>query len=128
MTSSRPTNSARSVLLQYVGMLSVLALLVLIFSLASKNFLSSATLASVTNQIPDLTVIAVGMTLVLIIGGIDLSVGSMLALSAAVLGYLMVDLHWSVWQAVPLAILASTLCGLINGSLSVLARIPSFIV
>lgn len=128
MTNSRPTNSARSVLLQYVGMLSILAILVLIFSLASKNFLRSATLASVTNQIPDLTVIAVGMTLVLIIGGIDLSVGSMLALSAAVLGYLMVDLHWPLWQAVPLAILASTLCGLINGSLSVLARIPSFIV
>ncbi|MGV3607406.1 MAG: ABC transporter permease [Planctomycetaceae bacterium] len=128
MTNSRPTTSAREMLLQYVGMLSVLGLLLCVFGLASKNFWSTATLASITNQIPDLTVIAIGMTLILVIGGIDLSVGSMLALSSAVLGYLMVNCQLSFWIAAPAAILASTLCGLLNGSITVLARIPSFIV
>ena len=84
-----------SSLLQYAGLLGALALLILIFSLMSTNFLTVRTLTSVANQIPDLTVIAVGMTLVLIIGGIDLSVGSVLALSAAVLGVFMVDYGYS---------------------------------
>ena len=48
-----------SSLLQYAGLLGVLALLILIFSLMSTNFLTVRTLTSVANQIPDLTVIAV---------------------------------------------------------------------
>jgi ribose transport system permease protein len=68
------------------------------------------------------------MTLVLIVGGIDLSVGSVLALSSAVLGTLMVDNDWSVWLAMPLCVLAGVMCGLFNGVISVGFRIPSFIV
>ena len=75
----------------YAGLLLVLAGLVALFSFRSEHFFTLRTLATVANQIPDLTVIAVGMTLVLIIGGIDLSVGSVLALGAAVLGVAMVD-------------------------------------
>ena len=62
-----------------------------ICSAAARIFCRRATFISIANQIPDLTLIAVGMTLVLIVGGIDLSVGSVLALSSAVLGALMVD-------------------------------------
>lgn len=117
-----------SSLLQYAGLLGVLALLVLIFSLMSQNFLSQQTLITIANNIPDLTVIAVGMTLVLIIGGIDLSVGSLLALSSAVLGVLMVNYGWPLWVAVPVCLGVGALCGLLNGVISVKAGIPSFIV
>lgn len=113
---------------QYAGLLGVLALLVLIFSLRSEHFLSQQTLVTVANNIPDLLVISVGMTLVLIIGGIDLSVGSLLALSSAMLGVCMVDWGWPLWSAVPVCLGIGAVCGMLNGVISVKAGIPSFIV
>jgi len=118
----------RQSFVQYAGLLGVLVLLVLVFSLQSENFFQRSTLISIANQIPDLTFLAVGMTLVLVVGGIDLSVGSLLALSSAVLGALMVDSGWPLWGAIPVCLLAGALCGLFNGLVSVGFGIPSFIV
>ncbi len=115
-------------IIQYAGLLIALALLVVVFSLLSENFLQTGTLVTIANQIPDLTLIAVGMTLVLIVGGIDLSVGSVLALSSAVLGTLMVDGQWPLWAAIPVCLLTGVACGLFNGVVSIGAGIPSFIV
>ena len=112
----------------YAGLLAVLIVLIGLFSVLSKNFLQPATFVTIANQIPDLTFIAVGMTLVLIVGGIDLSVGSVLALSSAVLGVLMARYEWPLWGAFPVAILVSSACGLFNGFVSIGFRIPSFIV
>jgi len=113
---------------KYAGLVSVLGILVAVFSLSSKNFFQLATLISIANQIPDLTLVAVGMTLVLVVGGIDLSVGSVLALSSAVMGTFIVDFHWPLVASIPMAMLIGALCGLINGSISIGAKIPSFIV
>lgn len=124
MKNSRTVRS----LLQYAGLIGVLVLLILVFGLSSANFLKPATFVSIANQIPDLTLIAVGMTLVLVVGGIDLSVGATLALSSAVLGTLMADHGWSLWASIPFCVLTGAACGLFNGSVSVLAKIPSFIV
>jgi ribose transport system permease protein len=115
-------------LANYAGLLLVLVALVALFSFRSEHFFTLRTLATVANQIPDLTVIAVGMTLVLIIGGIDLSVGSVLALGAAVLGVAMVDWQWPVWAAAALCLGAGLACGLVNGAISVGWSIPAFIV
>lgn len=113
---------------QYAGLVGVLAVLVTVFGQFSEHFLERSTLASVANQIPDLTFLAVGMTFVLIVGGIDLSVGSLLALAAAVPGIAMTDWGWPAWAAVPLCVAVGTLCGLANGVISVGFCIPSFIV
>ncbi len=115
-------------LAQYGGLLGVLLALVAIFSWQSEHFFQTSTLAVIANQIPDLTFVAVGMTLVLIVGGIDLSVGSLLALSSAVLGVLMVDYGWSLWAAIPICLVAGAVCGLFNGVVSVGCGVPSFIV
>ena len=123
----RQTKFAESIL-EYAGLAAVLVLLVGVFSLSSQNFFQPATLFTIANQIPDLTFLAVGMTLVLIVGGIDLSVGSLLALSSAVLGVLMANYGWSIWLALAAAVLVSGTCGLINGAISVKFGIPSFIV
>ena len=96
----------RQVLVERIGLLSALALLVLLFGILSNAFFSARTLVSIANQIPDLTLIAVGMTLVLISGGIDLSVGSVLALCSAVVGVLMVDTGAPLTVALSLALLA----------------------
>lgn len=113
---------------QYGLLLFALALLLVVFGSRSNNFLTMSTLGSIANQIPDLTLIAVGMTFVLMIGAIDLSVGSVVALSSTVLGVLMIDWGWPWWAAATAGIAAGGICGLISGSIVVMARIPSFIV
>jgi ribose transport system permease protein len=102
--------------------------LLVLFGLFSDNFLTVRTLSSLANQIPKLSVVAAGMTLVLIIGGIDLSVGSVLGLSGAMLGVAMVDWHWPFWCAAVLCLAVGLVAGSLNGLVSVLLGIPSFIV
>lgn len=114
--------------LQYGGLILVLLAMIGVFSLLTDHFLQRSTFTTIANQIPDLTLVAVGMTFVLVIGGIDLSVGSILALSSAVLGALMVDAGWPLWAAIPVCLLSGALCGLINGCVSIGFGIPSFIV
>lgn len=106
----------------------ILGVLVLLFGSLSSHFLSARTLSTVANQIPTLAVVACGMTLVLMVRGIDLSVGSVMALSGALCGALMTHAHWSFFPAATLAVLCGALCGAFNGAVSVYLRIPSFIV
>lgn len=126
---SRRTQRRRlTVVADYLGMAAVLMGLVALFSALSENFLTSRNLMTVANQAPDLTVIAVGMTFVLIVAGIDLSVGSVMAFSGAVLGLAMVDGNWGLTVALPLAVGTGLACGLVNGTVSVGWAIPPFIV
>ena len=111
-----------------IGMLVFLALLVAAFGLKTEHFLSRQTVVTIANQTPDAIVLAVGMTLVLIIAGIDLSVGSVLALSSAVLGVAILRGHWPLWAAILAALATGSLCGLLNGLVTVGWRLPSFIV
>jgi len=113
---------------EYLGLLTALGFLVLIFGLLSDHFLNVRTLSAIANQIPDLTVVAVGMTLVLVVGGIDLSVGSVLALSAAMLGVLLVDYQWPMAEAIIACLATGAFAGLVSGAITFVAGIPSFIV
>ncbi len=106
----------------------ILGALVLGFGFMSSHFLSARTLSTVANQVPTLAVVACGMTLVLMTRGIDLSVGSVMALSGALSGALMTHAQWSFFPAAALAVLSGALCGAFNGAVSVYLRIPSFIV
>lgn len=112
----------------YLGLMAVLAVLVLIFSLLGKHFFTLLTFSTIANQIPDLTLIAVGMTFVLIIAGIDLSVGSVMAFSGAVMGIAMVNWHCPLGLALLLSVVVGLVCGTMNGLISVKWSIPSFIV
>ncbi len=113
---------------EYVAMFVIWLCLLLLFGFLSENFLTLDTLRSLANRIPTLTVIAAGMTLVLIVGGIDLSVGSVMGVSGAVLGALIAGWDWPFWEAVPFALGVGLLAGLLNGLISVRLGIPSFIV
>ena len=112
----------------YVGLLGVLALLLVLFGALSDHFLTRVTLVTLANQVPALAVIAIGMTFVLVVGGIDLSVGSVLALSSALLGSALTSWGWPLVAAVPLALLVGLLAGIANGVVTVAWGIPSFIV
>lgn len=116
------------VVLPYVGLSVALAALIAFFGFSSKNFFQLATLTTIANQIPELTFVAIGMTLVLVTRGIDLSVGSLLALASAVMGVLMVQHHWSLLTAFTAAAILVVGCGTASGVISTWLRIPSFIV
>ena len=79
----RAPSAWRSQLGTYLGLIAVLAGMVALFSSLSEYFWSAETFITIANEIPALAVMAVGMTFVLIIAGIDLSVGSVMALAAA---------------------------------------------
>lgn len=111
-------------LADYLGMAGALVLLVIVFGLTAENFFSRATFLTIADQVPDTTILAVGMTFVLIIAGIDLSVGSVMALSGAVLGVLLVQANLPVTLALPAALAVGLLCGLVVITWS----LPSFIV
>jgi len=113
---------------EYAGMLAIWLGLVGLFTLLSEHFLTTATFASLANQIPALTVVAAGMTLVIITAGIDLSVGSILGLSGAVFGISLLSWGLPLPIAFLLALGAGTLAGWINGWISVRWKVPSFIV
>ncbi len=113
---------------EYAAMLGIWLGLILLFGLWSDNFLSTRTFVTLANRIPALAVIAAGMTFVLIIGGIDLSVGSVLGLCGAVMGLAFVDFHLSLWVSILLSLGIGLVAGTLNGLVSVCLGIPSFIV
>ncbi|WP_033375731.1 ABC transporter permease [Leeia oryzae] len=130
-TQHHSTNALRSIKHQfgdYLGLMIALLLMIGLFSYLSQYFLSLDTFTTIANEIPAVAVTAVGMTFILIIGGIDLSVGSVMALASAVAGIAMLQWHWSLLPAVGLAMLTGLLTGLVNGAISVGWRLPSFIV
>jgi ribose transport system permease protein len=108
--------------------LASLLLLILFFALLSENFFSLITLTTILNQLPALTIVTIGMTLVLIVAGIDLSVGSVVGFCAAVVGVAVVTLGMPLWLACLVALGAGLLCGTLNGVLVSYFSLPAFIV
>lgn len=119
-------------LLRDTGIGIALLALILFFAFSTEHFLSANNISNILTQITINLILAVGMTFVILIGGIDLSVGSMLAFCAVVAGTVMTIPDQSVFQAVSLAILASVatgaVCGFLNGWISAFWKLPSFIV
>ncbi len=109
-----------------------LLLLCVIFAFSAPNFASVANIANIFTQISINTVISIGMTFVILLGGIDLSVGSVLALCTILAGKVIVSEALPAGVAIILSILISILagmvCGLFNGFVSQRWKIPAFVV
>jgi ribose transport system permease protein len=128
MTDGPAKKGMGGLLADYLGMTVALAVLLIIFGLAAQNFFTLTTFRTIANQVPDTAVAAVGMTFVLIIAGIDLSVGSVLALSGAVLGIALVNWGLPLVPAIIACLLVGLACGAVNGLVTIRWRVPSFIV
>jgi ribose transport system permease protein len=98
-----------------LSLVIVLALLCVGFGMMTDSFLSSASVSIIANQLPTALTLAVAMTFVLVVGEIDLSIGSVLALSQAVIGVTMAQLGWSWPLAISAGLLTGLLAGLVNG-------------
>ena len=128
MADQCKTGNIHRLFADYLGMTIALIVLVIVFSLSADNFFTEATFRTLANQIADITIAAVGMTFVLIIAGIDLSVGSVMALAGAVLGIAVVDWGLPLVVRVVLCLLVGLICGAANGLIVIRWRLPSFIV
>jgi ribose transport system permease protein len=119
-------------LLREAGIGLALVLLALVFAAAAPRFASVTNVTNILTQISINTVIAVGMTFVILLGGIDLSVGSVLALATIVGGLIITSETLSTGMAILLSVAGSTLvgclCGLFNGVVCERWKIHSFIV
>ncbi|HSR67254.1 MAG TPA: ribose ABC transporter permease [Acidobacteriota bacterium] len=109
-----------------LGTLMGLFLLCLAMWAATPYFLTPSNLVNVLQQTAINAIISVGMTYVIITAGIDLSVGSILALAAVVMAGLLAE-GFSPWLAVPAGLLVGTLAGTVNGLLITAGRLPPFI-
>jgi len=119
--------SNNSFIKSYGGVVLALVALVVLFSFLSPYFLNTNNLLTIFSQVSIIAIMAFGMTFVLMIGEIDLSVGSIAALSGLVLG-LMLTAGVSGPIAILIAILAGAIAGGANGLISARFRIPTFIV
>jgi ribose transport system permease protein len=106
--------------------LGLLALCVALF-IASPFFLTVNNLLNILDQVTILGILALGMTFVIVTGGIDLSVGAILALSMMVLGWTSHNAGWPLWLSIVAAIVVGGLCGLTNGLGITVTKLPPFI-
>ncbi|RFA11533.1 ABC transporter permease [Subtercola boreus] len=99
-----------------------------IFQILNPNFLSSNNLVNLTLQCAAVGTISIGIVLVLLLGQIDLSVGSVSGLAAAILGVGLTQLGWPVLLAVVVALVVGAAIGFLYGLLFTRFGVPSFVI
>lgn len=112
-----------------LGILIVLVAMMVVLTISSENFLTFNNLLNVLQQAALKGVLAIGMTFVIIMGGIDLSVGSMASLSAMFAADIMVKGGAeSIPFAIAAAVISGLLCGLFNGFLIATFKVQPFLI
>ncbi|ELY3544471.1 ABC transporter permease [Cronobacter turicensis] len=126
----KSTPSARHQLFEFFykwGMLLTVVALVALFGIASDNFLDPFNIINILRSIAIVTVIAIGVSVSLTIGGFDLSVGSTASLANALVISLFVWHGFSTTEAIIITLALCTLVGLFNAFLIVVLKIPDML-
>jgi ribose transport system permease protein len=116
-----------SQLIQGQGLLVMLVALIITFSVQSHFFLTWNNFFNIGTSSAVLGILAIPQTYLIISGGFDVSVGSVVALSGVVIGYVSVEHHQSIWVGIVIALLASVLVGVVNGVIVVFLGINPLI-
>ena len=101
-----------------------LIIMIIFFSFMNPNFFTVNNLLNVTKQVSIFGIASVGMMYVILLGGIDLSTGSIISLVNIVAAYLMVNLNVNPFIAVILSLALSTLIGFLNGWIIAEIKMP----
>ena len=106
--------------------------MVSVFSVTAPHFTDESNITNILTQITINLIMATGMTFVILIGGIDLSVGSVMALCAMVAGLVLkiesLPVPVAIAAAVAASVIVGMVCGFMNGFVSSFWNVPSFIV
>lgn len=113
---------------QLIGPLAALLLVIVVISLTTEHFLDAQNMVNVSLQVSTVAIMAIGSTLVILTGGIDLSPGAMVALISSALAILAKNMGIPWPLAVLLVLALGALLGAVNGFMSTYGRIPSFVV
>ena len=105
----------------------VFVLMVAIFTVYNPNFIKPSNLMNIARQVAVYGIASVGMTFVILISGIDLSIGAIITFVNIICAYLMVNLGVNMWVAVIISISAATLIGVLNGFMVSTVGIPALI-
>lgn len=119
-------NNKKNTIIRKLGPLLGLLLLCIALTILSDRFFTVNNLLNVARQISINAIISVGMTLVILTGGIDLSVGSIVALTGSITAGLLVG-GYAIFPAILMGLVVGSLLGLCNGLLITRAEIPPFI-
>lgn len=111
-----------------IGIVMVLVIMCIVVSFATNKFLTTGNIISVLRQISINTYIALGMTLIIILGHIDLSVGAIVAMSGTLTVGFIVNQGMPIWVAIIGGLVLGTLTGLISGFIVAHFRVPAFII
>ena len=110
------------------GIFLALILVCALFSSMTSRFLTPTNISVILNQVSVNAILAFGVTFVIIAGGIDLSLGSLVAVCGVVVALLSQNNEYSLWIAVIGTLLAGLTLGALNGIIVVLTKVPPFIV
>ncbi|MEE9616333.1 MAG: ribose ABC transporter permease [Anaerolineae bacterium] len=119
--------SKPSEVLRRFSVFIILLTICLIFALTSSNFLTASNLLNVALQTSIIAIVAIGMTFTILTAGIDLSVGSLMALSGALAAGLAVRQGLGTYGGIGLALLAGLVMGVVNGLLIIKGGMPPFV-
>lgn len=109
-----------------MGIILTLIAMIVFFSLSTKSFLSARNFTNIVRQISVVGICAVGMTMVILTGGIDLSIGSLIGVSSAIAAVMMSG-GSPIWLAVTVALALGVAVGFVNASCINYLRIPPMI-
>lgn len=105
-----------------------LILMLIFFSITSSNFLTMKNLLNVAKQVSIFGVASIGMTYVILLGGIDLATGSIISFINIIAAYMMVNLGWNPVAAIVVSLAVSTFIGFLNGLIIAEVKMPALIV
>lgn len=106
---------------------ATLIILIIFFSLMSPNFLIADNIGSILLATCVNGLLALGVTFVIMTGGIDLSIGTVMTFSAVVAGVCVTNLSAPLWLGVIIALMTGTIIGILTGLMVAKLRIPAFI-
>ncbi len=121
----RKNKSIKKILVDHKSLLGLI-LFIIIVSVLNTNFLTAGNILNVLRQVSVNFVLAIGMTFVILAGGIDLAVGSLLAFTGAIFASLIVN-GQSLGVAIVLVLVIGALVGLISGTLISFCKLQPFI-
>lgn len=113
---------------EFFGPLLALLLIVFIVAITTPAFLDAQNFRNIALQVSILSIVAIGSTVVIITGGIDLSPGSMIAFLTMCVAVFIKNMGLDLWLAIPLTLVIGCALGLLNGVLVAYVGIPAFIV